>query len=52
MAARADYKTISDQGGMSKEVANLLLTQQSQVKFSAFPRILLLMLLRFIDGTA
>ena len=36
----------------STEVAFLLLTQQPQVRFSAFPRIFLLMLLRFIDGTA
>ena len=36
----------------STEVAFLLLTQQPQVRFSAFPSFFLLMLLRFIDGTA
>ena len=36
----------------STEVAHLLLTQQFQVQFSAFPRIFLLMLLRFIHSTA
>ena len=36
----------------STEVADLLLTQQTQVQFSAFQRILLLMLLRFIDSSA
>ena len=30
----------------------MLLTQQPGVRFSAFPRIRLLMLLRFFDGTA
>ena len=34
------------------EVAFLLLNHQPWARFSAFPRIYLLMLLRFIDGTA
>ena len=36
----------------STEVAFLLLTQQPGVRYSALPRIYLLMLLRFIDSTA
>ena len=36
----------------STEIAYLLLTQQPRVHFSEFPRIFLLMLLIFIDGTA
>ena len=39
-------------GVRSKEAAQLLLTQQPRVRFSAFPRIFLLMLLRFIRSTA
>ena len=36
----------------SSEVAYLLLSQQPWVQCSAFPRNFLLMVLRFIDGTA
>ena len=36
---------------MAKEVAYLLLTQQPQVCFSAFPRLCLYVLLIFIDST-
>ena len=40
-------------GGAAKpEVAYLLLTQQPWVRYSVFPRIFLLMLLRFIDSIA
>ena len=39
-------------GLRSTEVAYLLLSQQPRVQFSVSPRIFLLMLLRFIDGTA
>ena len=40
-------------GGLQNtEVAYLLLTQQPWVRYSVFPRIFLLMLLRFIDSTA
>ena len=34
------------------EVAYLLFTEQNQVGFSEFPRVFLLILLRFIEGTA
>ena len=36
----------------STEVKYLLLSQQPRVRFSGFPRIFLLMMQRFIDGTA
>ena len=45
----ASARDVEEQGGT--EVASALLTQLPWVRFSAFPRIFLLMLLRFIDGT-
>ena len=47
------FKVVLGVGGLHcSEVAYLLLTQQPQVWFSAFPRFLPLMLLRFIDCAA
>ena len=49
----ADERVSANGMGLhSTEVAYLLLTQQPRVLFSVFPRIFLLMLLRFIDSTA
>ena len=44
--------SISQKGLHSIEVEYLILTQQSQVPFSAFPRIFLYLLLKFIDDIA
>ena len=48
-----DLSKLADVGRLqSTEVAILLFNQWARVRFSVFPRIFLLMLLRFIDGTA
>ena len=49
---RIRFKQSEAIGGLcSPEVAYLLLTRQPQVRFTAFPRIPLLVLLRFVDGS-
>ena len=45
-------KTIGYGGHIAQLISFSLHTQQPLVRFSGFPRIYLLMLLRFIDGTA